>query len=525
MGKKAFETMEMDKSNIRWEVFIPGLIIFGATVVIGVVNRAWLASFFSAFFRWSLETFGWLYAYTIMGALVLCIALYCTKIGNVRIGGKDAKATMPFWTWFAMTLTGGIAVGIVTWSVNEPIVYFGNVWGELDVFGIEPLSHEAYLFALGRTIMHWTFLPYGIYGLCGTLVAYTYFNRKKALTISATLEPLFGSRISSRLSSSIIDTLAMLALALGITSGLAMCVTIVTEGIMTYFPNQEPGYALLIGTGVVVVTSFTLCSSVGLDKGLRRFGWLNFWFFAALMLLLFIVGPTVQMLRNSAIMHAVWFDNFFLWGLDPIEIGGASLTRAWTMFNWAVWMAYAPVTGIFLAMIAKGRTIRELLLVNWIMPSIFGILWFSIWSTSALEMQVAGTADLVGIMKETGSAVMGLWLFLQNLPFGLGAIVIPINIFVIALSYVTAADATLTKIGSICMRNVPIGTQPPALIKIVWGAMIGVVGITMVATAPRLAGVSGVRELASAGGFLVLFIFTAMIVTAVKVFFIDKIVE
>ncbi|MCL1991911.1 MAG: BCCT family transporter [Spirochaetes bacterium] len=522
-GKQAFEQLSLEKKNIRWEVMVPGLVVFGTAAIAALINAQALAEASRNFFNWSLETFGWLYAFTVMAATVLVAILCFSKVGNVRIGGKDAKASMPFWTWFVMTLTGGIAVGIVTWSVNEPIIYFGNVWGELNYTGIEPFTTEAYHFALGRSFMHWTFLPYAIYGLCGTLVAYTYFNRKKSLTITSTLEPLFGKRISGRAGSSIIDTLAMLALGLGITSGLAMCVTILTAGINTY--GVEISVPLIIIVGVVIVALFTLSSSVGMDKGLRRLGWLNAWFFYGVMALLLILGPTVQIFRNSAVGLAVWFDNFFLWGLDPIDIGGPPLTRAWTMFNWAIWMAYAPVTGIFLGILSKGRTIRELLIVNWVLPSVFGWVWFSIWSTSALEMQLSGQADLVGIISQTGSAVMGLWLFLQNLPFGIGVIAVPLNIFIIGLSYITAADATLTKLGSICVRDVPIGTQPPVLIKVIWGAMIGIVGIVLVAFAERLHGVSGVRELAAAGGFLVLFIFTAMIATTFKVFFVDKIEE
>jgi len=373
--------------------------------------------------------------------------------------------------------------------------------------------------------MHWTFLPYAIYGLAGVLVAYLYFNKKKQLTVTATLEPLFGPKISGKVGSSIIDTLSMLALGLGITSGLAQAILIVGSGMNTYTNHSEIQLSWIIGIGVVLVIAFTFSSSLGLDKGLRRAGWLNAVLFYGLLILLLIVGPTGQIFRNLTTGLGVWFDNFFNWGLDAGDLGGAALTTAWTMFHWAIWMAYAPVTAIFLAILSKGRTVREFLLVNWILPAIFGLIWFSVWGTNALEMQRAGNVDLAGIISETGNAVMGLWLFLQNLPFGLGTIIVPLNIFVIAISYITAADATLTKLGSICVRDVPIGTQPPRLIKVIWGVAIGIVGIVLVAAAERLHGVSGVRELAAAGGFLVLFIFVFMIISAVKVFFIDKIEE
>ena len=56
-------------------------------------------------------------------------------------------------------------------------------------------------------------------------------------------------------------------------------------------------------------------------------------------------------------------------------------------------------------------------------------------------MQMTGGADLVGALN-SGGAVMALWEFLKNLPFGLGVIVVPINILVILASFITCADAT-----------------------------------------------------------------------------------
>ena len=524
-GNAFGEAQKLSKDLIRWEVFLPGILIFGLAAIIALINAPALADAMNRFFFWSLGNFGWLYTFVTLSSLLIVIILCFSKVGRVRIGGKDAKASMSFITWFTMALTGGIATGLVTWGVNEPIIYFGNVWGELDSLGIEPFSQEAYFFAIARNFMHWTFLPYAIYGLAGVLVAYLYFNKRQQLTVTATLEPLFGKRISGKVGSGIIDTLAMLALGLGITSGLAQAIILVTTGANTYTGHSEIPLSWIIVIGVVLVAAFTLSSSIGLDKGLRRLGWTNAVLFYGLMIFLLLIGPTGQIFRNLTAGLGTWFDNFFAWGLDPQDLGGAPLTTTWTMFHWAIWMAYAPVTAIFLAILSKGRTVREFLIVNWILPSVFGLAWFSIWGTNALEMQISGTADLAGVISETGSAVMGLWLFLQNLPFGLGTIILPLNIIVIAISYITAADATLTKLGSICVRDVPLGTQPPRLIKIIWGIVIGIVGIVLVGGAERLHGVSGVRELAAAGGFLVLFIFIFMIASAVKVFFIDKIEE
>lgn len=520
--EKQKESFEETKKNIRWEVFIPGFVIFAIAALVGIFNNKALTESAMSFFFWSLDSFGWLYQYVVMGSTVLVAIITFSKLGKVRLGGKDAKPKLPFMTWFAMTLTGGVATGIVTWGVNEPLIYFGNVWGELDTLGIEPFSNEAAQFAMARSFMNWTFLPYAIYALCGVLVAYLYYNKKQKLNVTTTLKPLFGERIAKGTPAAIIDTLSMLALGIGICGGLAMCITLVMTGLRSY--GISGSLPLFIGIGVFIVFCFTFSSYVGLDKGLRVLGSVNAWFYYGLLALLLVTGPMLFIMRNSAAGLAIWLDNFFLWGLDPIDIGGAALTRSWTLFDWACWIAYAPVTGIFLAMISRGRTIREFMIVNWILPSVFGLIWFGIWGNSALHMQMQGTADLVGAINE-GGAVMALWEFLHSLPFGIGVLVVPFNLVIIIISFVTAADATLTNVGSMCVKDVPIGTEPPARIKVLWGIVIGTVAIVMAAFGGGAQGVDGVKALATAGGFVVLFVFLFQIVSSIKVFFMDKIEE
>ena len=72
-----------------------------------------------------------------------------------------------------------------------------------------------------------------------------------------------------------------------------------------------------------------------------------------------------------------------MWGLDPVDVGGEALTAWWTLFDWTSWINYAPVMALFLAKIAYGRTVREFMIINWILPSIFGMVWFSVWGNPA----------------------------------------------------------------------------------------------------------------------------------------------
>lgn len=508
------------KKGIRWEVFLPVYAVVALAALVGIINKDILIKSCNSFFFWSLDNFGWLYQWTTMACFILVAIVTFSKIGNMKIGGKEAKPKYSFWTWFAMALTGGIATGIVTWGVNEPLIYYGNVWGELNNLGIKPGTPQAAIFAIARVYYNWSFVPYATYALCGLLMAYIYYHRRDSLTVTATLKPIFGRRIATPGASAIIDTLSMLALTVGLATGLTMCITLTMGGLKSAYGIQET-LPIYIALGALITFIYTFSSYIGLSKGLKTIGNLNAWFYYALLLLLLFTGPTVYILRIGTAGLAEWIHNFFLWGFDPIDIGGPALTRSWTLFDWAFWVGYAPVTGIFLAILSYGRTVREYMIVNWILPSVFGIIWFAIWGGSALSMQITGTANLVGAIQ-SGGAIMALWEFLKHLPFGLGVVVIPFNIVVILASFITAADATLTNIGSMCVRDVPIGTEPPAKLKALWGISVGIIAIIMAAYGGGAQGVDGVKALAAVCGFVVLFIFAAQIVSFFKLIFVDR---
>lgn len=122
--------------------------------------------------------------------------------------------------------------------------------------------------------------------------------------------------------------------------------------------------------------------------------------FFILLIILFATGPIVDICKALPIGLGEWLNNFWVWGLDPGDVGGEALTVWWTLFDWTVWIAYAPVMGLFLAKISYERTIREFMIINWILPSVFGFVWFSVWGGTALNWQMKGVVDLVTILKE-----------------------------------------------------------------------------------------------------------------------------
>lgn len=516
---EAVEITKETKKKTRKGVFWPAFLIVGGGAILGLVNNKLLAEISMNGFLGSLRGLGWLYQIISIVALAIVAIVTFSKLGNIRLGGEEAKPKYPFAAWFAMALTGGIATGVITYGVNEPVIYYANIYGEMEKAGVQPGTPLAAIYAMGRSFYNWSFIPYAMYSLSGLVMAYMYFNRKKSLSVTATLTPLFGDKVTKGIWTSIIDTLSVLAIALGLASSLGAGLSLVGSGIeATYGIKQGPIMWLLLT--FVITATFTLSALKGLDKGIRILSDINAKIFYIILIALVIIGPTLYILRTSTAGMAYWLQNFWAWGLDPIDLGGEALVMWWTLYDWAIWIAYAPLMGIFLAIISYGRTIREFMIVNWILPSVFSVLWFGIWGGTALFWQQNSVVDLAVTIKNSG-AVAGLWAFLANLP--LGAVIIPIVMVTLVLSFATAADSMVRTISSLCTANIRHDEEPAKWKKLLWALSIGTIAFVMVAFAGGAQGVDGVKYLAALGGSTVLFVFVLQVISAFKMFFIDKV--
>ena len=200
--------------------------------------------------------------------------------------------------------------------LNEPIIYFGNIYGELTQSGVESLAPMTAIYAIARCFYNWTFIPYAMYSLCGLIVAYMYFNKKKSLSVTSTLIPLFGEKITKGIWPNIIDTLSLLAIALGLASSLGAGLALVGSGIeLSYGIKQGPIVWLVLS--VIVTATFTVASYLGVDKGIRWLADFNSKIFYVLLGFLFLVGPTLYILE---LLQQVWHIGFKTFGNGDLTL-------------------------------------------------------------------------------------------------------------------------------------------------------------------------------------------------------------
>ena len=109
-----------------------------------------------------------------------------------------------------------IATGIVFWGIAEPLYHLMDS-GVFEVLGIKPKTEQGGDVAMVTTYIHWTFIPYAMYGICGLGIAYAAYNMNLPYKVSSTLYPIAGKSING-FTGAVVDGICLLAIAGGVAA-------------------------------------------------------------------------------------------------------------------------------------------------------------------------------------------------------------------------------------------------------------------------------------------------------------------
>lgn len=455
--------------------------------------------------NWILNWLGWAVSWTSLGAVAIVVAAFFSPLGRVRIGGPEARPILPRWNWFSITLCTTIATGILFWGAAEPIRHLNGPPG----FAMaEPNTPEAARFALASLFMHWTVTPYAIYAVPGLAFALAHFNLRAPYSYSGPLGLAYGGWFKGS-GGSIVDSLALLALVAGVAASLGLGVLTLSGGALAVSGAEFGPLGKLVVT-LSIVAVFVMSSVSGLQRGVRLLSDINVRLFFALAAFVLIAGPTEAMLRLGGEGLVDYGGSFFARSLQTGRGPDAEWVRNWPLFDFANWMAWAPITAMFIGRISVGYTVREFILFTAVAPAVFSVVWMTIFGGAALSLDLANGGSLSAAIASGGPEAVIYALF-RELP--LGGLVTAVFLVTVFISFVTAMDSN-----TLAMTDVSFGTAPPGVrddavqdpsqmaretaIKIFWGAVIGAVAWVMIATN----GVAGVRMLSNLGGVPGLFI-------------------
>lgn len=112
-----------------------------------------------------------------------------------------------------------------------------------------------------------------------------------------------------------------------------------------------------------------------------------------------------------------YISNFIGMSLFINVSGDQSWVGAWTVFYWTWWISFAPITGIFIARISRGRTLRQVVFGAMVGGTAATLPWFVTMGGYSVFLQHSGRADLLSIIEEYGISI-ATHPILAQLPLG-----------------------------------------------------------------------------------------------------------
>jgi glycine betaine transporter len=105
-------------------------------------------------------------------------------------------------------------------------------------------------------------------------------------------------------------------------------------------------------------------------------------------------------------------------------------------------------------------------------PSLLAFLWFSIFGGSALTMQIWQHVPIADAVRN--DVATGLFAMFGAMPFGLAMSVVATVL--VLVFFVTSGDSAVLVLGMMSTGGNP---NPPARVKVIWGALVAGIAISL----------------------------------------------
>lgn len=445
--------------------FVSAFLILAFVIVALVFPEASNAALVSAR-DWSISTFDWLFLISGNIFVLFCLVLVFLPVGKIRLGGDDARPDFSRASWFAMLFAAGMGIGLMFWSVAEPVAYYTG-WYETPL-GVAPETPEAARAAMGATMYHWGLHPWAIYAVVALSLAFFTYNKGMPLTIRSAFYPVFGEKVWGPIGH-VIDTIAVLATIFGLATSLGLGAQQASGGLSYLF-----GIPDTVATQIFIIIGVTAVALIsvyrGVEGGVKLLS--NFNMILAALLLLFVIfaGPTLAVLAGIFSTTGAYIADILPLS-NPVGREDQTWYHGWTIFYWAWWISWSPFVGMFIARVSRGRTVREFIVAVLLIPTIITIVWMSAFGGTALEQVQAGVGELAGGIDEVSLA---LFQMLENLP--LATITSSLGIVLVLVFFITSSDS-----GSLVIDSITAGgiTDAPTPQRMFWAIMEGLIAAVL----------------------------------------------
>ncbi|GAA3700789.1 BCCT family transporter [Oceanisphaera sediminis] len=407
--------------------------------------------------------------------LVFCVWIGFSKYGKIRLGRDDEKPEFGYFAWFAMVYAAGQGIGIIFWSIAEPMFHFSSG----SPFSPDVANEAAATSAIAISFFHWGLNAWAIYCVVGLSLAFVCYRLGKPLSIRYTLYPLFGEKVTGRWGV-LIDVIAVFATLFGIATSLGMGAQQINAGLSEVWGIPQSSSVQLIL--IVVITLCALVSVLtGLKKGVKYLSIGNMWLTIILLLFFFLFGPTLYIVKtffSGTFEYLMQFFNFNVFvESSPSSVGDDDASWKsmwqgwWTVFYWGWWMSWAPFVGVFVARVSRGRTIREFIWGVVGVSSLLSFVWIAAYGGTALYLDLFEDAGIAAVVSSDVSKA--LYATFSGMDLGyLSTAAMIVGTILVATYFITSSDSGTLVLTTIMSEGCE---SPLNRHRIIWGIMQGVV--------------------------------------------------
>lgn len=374
---------------------------------------------------WVRSYFGYFYLYVGLGCVLLLLGIAISPWGKRKLGKTDEKPEHSLWAWASMLYSTGMGSGILLRAVQEPVYMQQN----------PPFASNSSndILALEFTFYQWGFTAWAFYGLFAMVIGYALFVGKQKVLVSSSIPEKFKGRKRANA----IDVLAIITTVFGLIAAVGLGTAQITGG-LNHLLEADFGVSLMLLLALLISVIAFVSVWMGVDKGIKQISKFNILVTLMLLGFVFVSSDMVNILVSFGKASLQYLIDFIpmslaLGSYDP----GIDFLTDWTFYYWAFWLAWAPFTGIFIARISRGRTLRQLLLGVLILPSLGTFFWFSVFGSSAFEI-IDGWSSY---SNEFGNVFTSIFVFFENYP--LPALLNGVTLLLLISFLVTSVDSAV----------------------------------------------------------------------------------
>jgi len=468
LERNVAEIRREEHTLINWNLWL-SLSISLFVVVVALVFSSSVKTYADQISHFMTQNLSWFYVLISTGFLVYLIYLAFSRFGNVVLGDPNERPEFSTFSWCSMLFSAGMGVGILFWGAAEPVHHY------LFPPVAEPGTPLAAKMAMAFSAFHWGLHAWGIYTVCAVGVAYYGFRKRKKYLISSSIMDVSQNPQVQRVLKVVADLVSTLAIVFGVAASLGLGLLQIAGGMKFVFgwsTETNIGYFVIIA---VMTVFYIVSSTTGLHKGIKILSNVNLSVALLLMFFVFLVGPKIFILKIfvDSIGQYLHYLPMLSFKVDPFVKSYEVWMEDWTLTFFTWWIAWAPFVGIFVARISKGRTIKELILGALIIPSVFCILWFSVFGGTALYMEVIGGNGIGAMVKTDVDAA--LFAFFDRLPW---SILTSITSIVLLFTFlITSADSATFVISMMTSEG---DLEPYLGLKLLWGIVLAALSYLLV---------------------------------------------